>query len=72
MLNSAPDALIKQIIMEIFSWKLCIQCFESVKCYLITITLVFYFRFCMLNKSAPDALFSMTLKINTNTRNTYK
>jgi hypothetical protein len=57
MLSSAPGALVKQIIMEIFSWKLCIQSFESIKSYLITIT--FPFLACL--TSTPGAMFSITL-----------
>jgi hypothetical protein len=45
MLNSVPNALVKQVIMETFFQKLYIQCFESVKNYLITSTFIFNFLF---------------------------
>jgi hypothetical protein len=63
MLNSAPGALVKQIIMEFFSLKLCIQCFESVKDYLITNTFVFLFPFLECLTSTIDAPFNMTNQI---------
>jgi hypothetical protein len=62
MLNNAPGALVKQIIMEIFYWKLCIQCFVGVKSYLITINFVFYI-FLVCFSSTSDTLFNMTILI---------